>query len=213
VNIVLDTVVALLAYLLGSIPAGYLAGRLQGIDIRTVGSGNIGATNVFRTLGKTAGIGVLLFDAFKGFAACRFLPHLALYFGPAPSESLQIIAGVAAILGHNYTCWLRFKGGKGIATSAGVFLGWLPLVLAMALGLWLLVFAVSRYVSVASIAAAFILPWAAWLTGASSNMILIAALVGGLAIYKHRSNIRRLASGTEHRFGSKKPTHSAQPST
>src|SRR5579862_42408 len=138
-----------------------MAGRLRGVDIRTVGSGNIGATNVFRTLGKTAGTLVLAFDAFKGFASCRFLP---LLFGPAPSENLRIAAGFAAILGHNYTCWLRFKGGKGIATSAGVLLGWLPWSLGIVLGLWIVVFAISRYVSLASICAAFALPLATWLT-------------------------------------------------
>ena len=192
---------ALLGYLLGSIPAGFLAGRLKGIDIRAVGSGNIGATNVFRALGKTAGIIVLAFDAFKGFAAVWLIPRL---LGHPGSETIQIVAGLSAILGHNYTCWLRFKGGKGIATSAGVLLGWLPLSLALVLGLWLVVFGFSRYVSLASIAAAVALPFAAWLTGASSRMIGIAIFVGALAVYKHRTNIRRLLDGTEHRFKSRK---------
>jgi glycerol-3-phosphate acyltransferase PlsY len=200
VEFVSYTAVVLLSYLLGSIPTGYLAGRWRGLDIRTVGSGNIGATNVFRTLGKAAGVTVLLVDAFKGFAACRFVPLLA---GSAPTENLRIAAGLAAILGHNYTCWLRFKGGKGIATSAGVLLGWMPLTLAIVLAIWLLVFAVSRYVSLGSIAAALALPFAAWATRGSPRMIGIAALVGGLAVYKHRSNIRRLMNGTENRFGSR----------
>jgi glycerol-3-phosphate acyltransferase PlsY len=199
--------VIVLAYLVGSLPTGYLAGRLRGVDVRTVGSGNIGATNVFRTLGKTAGVIVLLLDAFKGFAACRFLPQV---FGLGTSENLRIAAGFGAILGHNYTCWLKFKGGKGIATSAGVLLGWLPLALAIVLSVWLLVFAVTRYVSLASILAAFTLPFAAWLTDGSYRMIGIAALVGGLAIYKHRTNIQRLLNGTEHRFGHKKTTASTQ---
>jgi acyl phosphate:glycerol-3-phosphate acyltransferase len=197
--------IALLGYLLGSFPTGYLAGRLRGVDIRTVGSGNIGATNAFRILGKPAGTIVLAIDALKGLGACRAVP---LLFSSAPSENMRIIGGLAAILGHNYTCWLRFKGGKGIATSAGVLLGWLPACLAIILGVWLLVFAVSRYVSLASIAAAGALPLAAWLTSASQRMVLIAGLVGALAIYKHRSNIRRLLNGTEHRFGSPK---SSQP--
>jgi acyl phosphate:glycerol-3-phosphate acyltransferase len=192
--------VIVVSYLLGSIPTGYLAGRLRGIDIRAVGSGNIGATNVFRALGKTAGIIVLAMDAFKGFASCRFVPLLA---GSAPSENLRIAAGLAAIVGHNYTCWLRFKGGKGIATSAGVLLGWLPWSLAIVLSLWLIVFAISRYVSLASIVAALALPFAVWLTHGSSRMIGIGALVGGLAVYKHRGNIQRLLNGTEHRFGSR----------
>jgi glycerol-3-phosphate acyltransferase PlsY len=201
--------VALVSYLLGSLPTGYLAGRIRGIDIRASGSGNIGATNVFRTLGKTAGITVLLIDALKGFAACRFVP---LLFAAEPTESLQIVGGFSAILGHNYTCWLRFKGGKGIATSAGVLLGWLPASLAIVLGVWLVVFVLSRYVSLASIVAALTLPFAAWLTHGSPRMVLIAALVGALAIYKHRTNIRRLLDGTEHRFGAKKATPSTQSS-
>jgi glycerol-3-phosphate acyltransferase PlsY len=200
--------VALISYLLGSIPTGYLAGRLRGVDIRQVGSGNIGATNVFRALGKTAGSVVLALDVLKGFCACRFAPAL---FEAAPSENLRIVAGISAILGHNYTCWLRFKGGKGIATSAGVLLGWMPLCLAIVLALWLIVFAVSRYVSLASISAAVALPAAAWFTGASGRMIGIAAIVGGLALYKHRSNIRRLLDGTEHRFGSAKSTATTPP--
>src|ERR1051325_8664487 len=111
VDAVSYSAVAVVSYLLGSIPTGYLAGRWRGLDIRSVGSGNIGATNVFRTLGKTAGIIVLTLDVFKGFAACRFVPILV---AAAPGESLRIAAGLAAILGHNYTCWLRFRGGKGI---------------------------------------------------------------------------------------------------
>jgi acyl phosphate:glycerol-3-phosphate acyltransferase len=190
------------SYLLGSLPTGYLAGKLRGIDIRAVGSGNIGATNVFRALGKTAGSIVLAIDAFKGLASCRFVPML---FSSAPSEKLRIAAGLAAIIGHNYTCWLRFKGGKGIATSAGVLLGWLPLSLAIVLSLWLLIFALSRYVSLASIAAALALPLAVWLTHGSSRMIGISVLVGGLALYRHRANIQRLLNGTEHRFGLKRP--------
>ena len=197
-----------ISYLLGSIPSGYLAGRLQGVDIRAVGSGNIGATNVFRALGKTAGAIVLAADALKGFCACRFVPAL---FEAAPSENLRIAAGLSAILGHNYTCWLRFKGGKGIATSAGVLLGWMPWSLAIVLALWLLVFGITRYVSVASISAALALPFAAWLTHASPRMIVIATLVGALAIYKHRSNIRRLLNGTEHRFGAKNAAATSHP--
>lgn len=190
--------VALISYLLGSIPTGFLAGKLRGIDIRTAGSGNIGATNVLRTLGKRAGITVLVLDAFKGFAACRWVPLLV---ESSPSENLRIVAGIAAILGHNYTCWLKFKGGKGIATSAGVLLGWLPWGLAIVLAVWLVVFAISRYVSLASIAAAAALPLAAWLTSGSHRMVAVGALVGGLAIYKHRSNIQRLLEGVEPRFG------------
>jgi acyl phosphate:glycerol-3-phosphate acyltransferase len=200
--------VAALAYLLGSLPTGYLAGKWRGIDVRTVGSGNIGATNVFRALGKTAGVIVLILDAFKGFVACRFVP---LGFDPGSVENLRITAGFSAILGHNYTCWLKFKGGKGIATSGGVLLGWMPLSLAIVSGVWLVVFAVSRYVSLASITAALALPLAAaWVTGGSLRMVAISGLIGGLAVYKHRANIQRLLNGTEHRLGAKKTPASTE---
>lgn len=203
----------LCSYLLGSIPSGYLAGKARGLDIRKVGSGNIGATNVFRVLGRPAGIAVLLADALKGWLAVTVVADLiALSFGPplmtletAPSrQGLQLAAGIAAILGHNYTCWLRFQGGKGIATTGGVALAWMPLPLLVVLGVWGLVFAVSRYVSLASIAAAMALPLAAWWLDGRPVMITITSLLGALAIYKHRANVTRLLNGTENRFGRKK---------
>jgi acyl phosphate:glycerol-3-phosphate acyltransferase len=205
-------VTALVAYLLGSIPTGYLIAKARGIDIRKVGSGNIGATNVFRTLGKPAGIFVLMVDALKGFVACYFVGPLTYRWlaGPLGNDStthefLKIVGGFLAILGHNYTCWLQFKGGKGIATSAGVVLGLLPLALAVSLGVWLFVFAMTRYVSAASMAAAFVLPFAAWWPARSSRtMIVVAVAIGALAIYKHRTNIQRLRNGTESRFGKKR---------
>jgi glycerol-3-phosphate acyltransferase PlsY len=204
-------ITACVAYLLGSIPTGYLVAKGRGIDIRTVGSGNIGATNVFRILGKPAGIFVLSVDALKGFVACFFVGPLvyrllvgSLENGSATHEFLKITGGFLAILGHNYTCWLKFKGGKGIATSAGVVLGLLPIALAIALGIWLLVLAISRYVSVASIVAALVLPFGAWWYGYSPRMIIVAAAIGLLAIYKHWTNIQRLRAGTENRIRKKK---------
>ena len=204
-------ITAVVAYLLGSIPTGYLVARSRGIDIRTVGSGNIGATNVFRTLGKPAGVFVLLADALKGFVACFFVGRLVheSLVGTVPNDSaaheyLKMTGGFLAILGHNYTCWLKFKGGKGIATSAGVVLGLLPAALAVSLGVWMFMFALTRYVSVASMAGAFVLPFAASWFGGSRRMIVIGAIIGVLAIYKHRSNIQRLLRGTENRFGRKK---------
>lgn len=205
-------ITAAAGYLLGSIPTGYLVARAKGVDIRTVGSGNMGATNVFRTLGKAAGIFVLLVDALKGWLACGWLPALVLKnFGPnffaqnhALEERLAILAGVAAILGHNYTCWLKFKGGKGIATTAGVLMALVPNALLVALAIWIVTFAVSRYVSVASIVAAFCLPFATWLTGGGPTLIVITGALGALAIYKHKANIQRLRAGTENRFGAKK---------
>lgn len=194
-------ITAVVAYFVGSVPTGYLLARAKGVDIRSVGSGNIGATNVFRILGKTAGFTVLLIDALKGFIPAKFL-----LFGvtPGTEEYHAMLAGLCAILGHNYTCWLRFKGGKGIATSAGVMLALVPAGLGLALGTWLVVFTVSKYVSLASVAAAAALPVAVWLTGGTQRMIILTSVVSALAIYKHRANIQRLLNGTEHRFGKKK---------
>jgi acyl phosphate:glycerol-3-phosphate acyltransferase len=197
---------AICAYLLGSIPSGYLMARARGVDIRKVGSGNIGATNVFRILGRPAGITVLLCDALKGFIAARYISFAS---DPAAAEYHAILAGLAAILGHNYTCWLRFKGGKGIATSAGVILSLAPLGLAVALGTWLVMLFLTKYVSVASIIAAMILPVGVWLTGGTRQMTLLTSVVGALAIYKHKGNMVRLMNGTENRFGKKKPKKEA----
>src|SRR4051812_46056449 len=204
-------VTALVAYLLGSIPTGYLVAKSRGVDIRKVGSGNIGATNVFRILGKPAGIFVLVVDALKGFVACRLVGWLAyriILHASHPDfttgEALKIIGGIFAILGHNYTCWLKFKGGKGIATSGGVMLALLPIAMGMALGVWLILLGTTRYVSVASIGAAVTLPLAAWWPAQSSRtMIIVAGAISALAIYKHRANIQRLRNGTENRIGKK----------
>lgn len=191
---------AIVSYLLGSIPTGFLVAKARGIDIRSVGSGNIGATNVFRILGKPAGIFVLLFDAFKGFAACKWVA-----FGATPGpEGLHMIAGFCAILGHNYTCWLKFKGGKGIATSAGVLLGLTPAGFAIALSVFLIVLAIGKIVSLSSICAALALPFGVWFTGGSGAMIGLTTFLSLMAIYKHRANIARLRAGTESRIGQKK---------
>jgi acyl phosphate:glycerol-3-phosphate acyltransferase len=199
----------IVAYLLGSIPTGFLVAKARGVDIRAVGSGNIGATNVFRILGKAAGAFVLLADAAKGWVAVFLVARLLAArcypsAGPLTLEWLQLGAGVAAILGHNYTCWLRFKGGKGIATSAGALAGLMPWAVLAALVIWILVFAATRYVSLASICAAFALPFAAWLLGASLKLIIVTGALAALAIYKHKGNIQRLLSGTENRIGGKK---------
>jgi glycerol-3-phosphate acyltransferase PlsY len=196
--------IALGAFLLGSIPTGYLVARAKGIDIRQHGSGNIGATNVFRTLGKPLGVLVFFLDALKGFAAVAVASALAPATGDTGTWA-GIVAAVSAIAGHNYTPWLGFRGGKGIATSAGVLLALMPLaVLAIAI-VWFLVFQISRYVSVASIAAAAALPVAIaafWHYGLGGNASLLgfALLISLLAIWRHRSNIQRLMNGTESRF-------------
>ncbi|MGO8930385.1 MAG: glycerol-3-phosphate 1-O-acyltransferase PlsY [Limisphaerales bacterium] len=210
--------VVLIAYLLGAIPTGFLVAKARGIDIRAVGSGNIGATNVFRILGKTAGVFVLLADAAKGWLAVFVVAKLVagwLYpaAGPLARDWFAICAGVAAILGHNYTCWLYFKGGKGIATSAGVLAALVPGPFLIILAIWIVVFALSRYVSLASISASFALPFAAWLVGESTTIILVTAALAALAIYKHKANIQRLIKGTENRIGAKQPLPSGVPKT
>ncbi len=214
-------VAAIAAYFLGSFPTGLLVGKARGIDIRKVGSGNIGATNITRALGKKVGAVVLMVDALKGWLACYLAPIIAYLVTGAPEDSsaatleqLQLTGAVGAILGHNYTCWLKFKGGKGIATTAGALLALMPVGGLICIGTWIVFLALSRYVSIASIAAAVAVPLSAWLTGRSPLMIGVGLTVGALAIYKHKDNIRRLLAGAEHRIGergSKAPTDS--PST
>ena len=187
------------AFLLGSIPTGYLVARSRGVDIRQHGSGNIGATNVFRTLGKPLGILVFVIDALKGFAAV----WLALHF--VAGDWSGIVAAVADIAGHNYTPWLGFKGGKGIATSAGVLLALMPLAVLCIAIVWFAVFCATRYVSLASIGASAALPLsvaALWWTGLGGNAPLLGftIVISALAIWRHRSNIQRLRNGTESRF-------------
>ena len=212
---------ALAAYLLGSIPTGFLVAKAKEIDIRSVGSGNIGATNAMRVLGKPAGILVLIADAMKGFAAVLALPGIivncldalrslrpgAFNLGLQGSqwEQAMIIAGVFAVLGHNYTCWLKFKGGKGIATTAGVYLALAPWAVLVALVVFIVAILLTKYVSVGSISAAIALPVTVWvMTPHSLFLGIVTMALGALAIYKHKSNIQRLLAGTENRFGKKK---------
>ena len=178
---------------------------MRGIDVRAAGSGNIGATNVFRVLGTAAGLSVLAVDGVKGFAAARWVPLLAgKWFPGTPAENLALAAGAAAVLGHVYTCWLKFKGGKGIATSAGVGFAWAPEACAVTLAIWGIVFVSTRYVSAASLVAAVVLPVAVWCFHYGTRMTLVMTALAVLAIYKHKANIRRLLDGTENRAGAKK---------
>ena len=198
-------------YLLGSIPFGLLAARLKGIDIRRHGSGNIGATNVWRVCGWRCGLPVFALDVLKGVASVAAARWLAMQFAADPAWT-GIAAAMACILGHSFPVWLRFKGGKGVATSLGVFLGLMPLASLCALALWLIVFKAGGYVSLASIVAAIALPLTAiiaqcagWGHGWSSGWpgAGFAAFAGALVIVRHRANIARLRAGTENRFGRK----------
>ena len=209
--VLIYTVTALGAYLLGSIPFGFLVAKAKGIDIRSVGSGNIGATNAMRVLGKPAGIFVLLMDALKGYAACAWLaPHfsgLSVYFENEPAElqlRIKVIAGIFAVLGHNYTCWLKLKGGKGIATTAGVYLALAWPAVLIALGVFILAMLLTKYVSVGSIAGAIALSATVWIIMSQSLFLcIVTTALSALAIYKHKSNIQRLRAGTENRLGKK----------
>jgi glycerol-3-phosphate acyltransferase PlsY len=205
-------VVALAGYLLGSIPTGYLVAKAKGIDIRTVGSGNIGATNAFRVLGKPAGIFVLLADGLKGWLAVFFASYIVRQVLVLSDCSCEFwnqdvgvtLGGLAAILGHNYTCWLKFKGGKGIATTAGVYFALAPLSVTIAIVVWIILLVATRYVSVASMAAAAALPTAVALTQTNVTLSCVTVVIGALAIYKHKSNVQRLRAGTESRIQFKK---------
>jgi glycerol-3-phosphate acyltransferase PlsY len=210
VDILVCVATALAAYLLGSIPTGYLVGRAKGMDIRKVGSGNIGATNVFRILGRTAGAIVLVVDCLKGWVAVAVAPGLVTavlggrVWNGSELESLRIVAAMSVILGHNYPCWLKFKGGKGIATSAGVLAALIWWGFVAVLVTWVVVCLLTRYVSVASIASAVVLPFATWAAGYSHLLVIIAAAMCVLAVYKHHGNIKRLMDGTENRIGAGK---------
>lgn len=212
---------SIVAYFLGSIPTGFLVAKAKGIDIRTVGSGNMGATNVFRTLGRGPGTFVLAIDVLKGFVASRFLGYaMKQIFAPSQDsfvgENFAVVAGLLAILGHNYTCWLQFKGGKGIATSLGVLFALYGYAALVVLGVFILVLAASRYVSLASVIASIWLPIivAVWRINGqhySGRLILVALFMGALAVYKHTPNIQRLLKGTERRIGDKSPPPEAAP--
>jgi len=231
----------LFAFLLGSIPFGLIIAKAKGINIREHGSGNIGATNVLRVIGKKYGIICLLLDALKGFipvviainliqitgkpitafhigALDPFALHLPAA-GQFKGQLIHVITALAAILGHNYSPWVGFKGGKGIATSAGVLLALMPAGMGLLVIVWVIVFALTRYVSLASIVAAAVLPLIThigarfhhvhnnkslptlWEAGTWNKPLFFFSLVIAiLAIWKHRTNIDRLLEGTEHRF-------------
>jgi len=204
--------VVIAGYLLGSIPTGFLVAKARGVDIRTVGSKNMGATNVFRVLGKGPGIFVLLMDALKGAAAVffshYFVRHVIVLSDCSCdfwNQDLAItLGGLSSILGHIYTCWLGFKGGKGIATTAGMYLTLVPLACLIALAAWIAAFLLTRYVSIASIVSAIALPAAVVMLQTNVALSVVTVAIGLLAIYKHKANIQRLIAGTESRFNFKR---------
>lgn len=203
------------SYLLGSIPFGYLLVRVfRGEDVRQTGSGNIGATNVARTGSKGLAMATLVLDALKGYVAVAHAFHFAhdhaaelAQSSPHMAYTLAALAGFCAILGHMFPVWLRFKGGKGVATAVGAFLGIAPAAILLSLAVFVAIVAVTRYVSLGSIVGAAVFPFAAgWLSPSTRSVpvILLLAASSLLIIIRHKDNIGRLLAGNENRFGGSK---------
>lgn len=195
------------SYLIGSIPAGYLLARVHGIDIRQHGSGNIGATNVLRVLGKKEGYLVFFADALKGFLAVRlgmFVAERFPFLAPH-AELVGILAGAVCVIGHSFPVWLKFKGGKGAATALGVLAGLTPIGAIVLLLIWIAVFETTRYVSLASVISALALPLLMTILlkfGLVQTLpvLYFASVIAFIVVWRHRSNIVRLRNGTEPRF-------------
>lgn len=193
----------IISYLLGSIPSAYIISNLfLRIDIRKYGSGNVGATNVFRVLGKLPGILVLIFDVTKGMLTVSLLAD----FIGLPEDVYRALFGLFAVIGHIWTVFLKFKGGKGVATSLGVLFGLaikiagLRIVLALALGSWLVIFVISGFVSLASVLTALCVPIYMLILNQTIEIVLLGIILCIIIVYKHISNIKRLLKGEESRF-------------
>jgi len=213
-------IAAVVGYLLGAIPFGYLVARAHGVDIFTAGSGNPGATNVKRVLGARAGNLVFALDSVKGAVAAAWPALFWVYEGDSTAGSLwwrmaETSAGhfrgmcavglIAAFIGHSFSVFTGFKGGKGVATASGGLLVLMPVPILIGAGTWLITFFASGYVSLGSIISAVAVPAAAWAIGLPVLLKILATLLGVLVIVRHRANIRRLLSGTEHRWRRKPP--------
>jgi glycerol-3-phosphate acyltransferase PlsY len=222
----------LLAFLAGSIPFGLFIAKAKGVNIRQHGSGNIGATNVLRVIGKPYGIACLILDILKGLIPTMAGISLFTYAGDTnpmaitaltpyaaelpqiKAQILQIVTALAAILGHNYSPWIGFKGGKGIATSGGALIALMPAAVVILLVIWAVIFLMTKYVSVASIGASVSLPiltfFGSWYHGKleagtwNKPLFVFSIMIAALAIWRHRSNITALMDGTEHKFSKKK---------
>lgn len=196
------TLLTILAYLLGAVPFGLLVAKLNGVNIREHGSGNIGATNVFRVIGKGWGIFTFALDALKGFIPAFFFPMIGNV-----DPVYGVLFGLASIVGHSFPVYLKFKGGKGVATSAGMLLGVAPVAVGVGFFFWVVCLVISRYVSLASIMAAIAVGITAWVEGEKSMVVRVAlTVISVLVVWLHRANIQRLMNGTENRFGKKKET-------
>lgn len=190
-----------LCYLIGSIPTAYLLGKLvKGVDIRTVGSGNVGATNAFRTMGAPVGVAVFAIDVLKGVVASRSVPTWLLGEVSIPAA---MACGLLAVVGHDFPCFLRFRGGKGVATTIGALLGSSPLVAGVVAGTWVLGFALTRYVSIGSMMAAAAIPLGQLGAHHPFSAVGVGSALALLMIIQHRANLQRLLTGTEHRAWSR----------
>jgi glycerol-3-phosphate acyltransferase PlsY len=214
-------IVLLLSYLVGSIPSSIWVGKIvKGVDIRNHGSGNAGATNTFRLLGWQPGVAVLAIDFFKGFASSYWISQLAYHIGSGPVSMfefwsldpfLSITCGIAAVVGHMFPLYANFDGGKGMATAAGMLCGIEPVSVAIAAGFFLIVLLTSRFVSLASLVAAFVYPLVlvvlrygyGW--DIDGSILIFAGIIGLAIIIKHKGNIIRLINGTENKISSFKP--------
>ena len=185
------------AYLLGSIPNGYVLGKLFGVDVRQIGSGNVGATNVARAVGKWQGVVTLLADAAKGMAPVA----IGLWLNLKP-DAIAAIAG-AAFLGHLYPVFLKFRGGKGVATGVGALLIIAPLATLLLIGVFVAVVLPTRLVSLSSIIAAAVTPLALWIFFQPPAIVLLGGFLAAMIVWRHRGNIQRLMAGTEPRFGAR----------
>jgi len=189
---------AFIGYLLGSLPFGYLVARAHGVDIFKVGSGNPGATNVKRVLGSKAGNTVFALDAVKGAVAAAW-PMLP-FVHSADTRIMGLVGVIAAVLGHSFSMFTKFKGGKGVATAAGGLVILIPLASLIGVVVWALTFWITRYVSLGSVLAAIAVPAASWLQGNPLPINVVAAALGLFVIVRHRENIKRLLNGTESKF-------------
>lgn len=196
-------IAVIVAYLVGSMPTAFIFGKIfKGIDIRDHGSGNVGATNVVRTVGKIPGMAVFVIDFLKGYACVALIPFYLHQLVPGITVSnalIQILVASAAIAGHIWTIFLRFKGGKGVATTIGAVGALSPIILAIWLAIWLVVFGIWRYVSLASISAAVALPVIVVFMGKERDFIVFASILCIVIVYAHRSNIKRLIHGSENK--------------
>jgi acyl phosphate:glycerol-3-phosphate acyltransferase len=193
----MEALLVIFSYLLGSVPSGLIIGKLSGLDVRKAGSGNIGATNVARLLGKRGGLLTLVGDTAKGFIPVLAVQQMGF------SHPVAALVGVAAFLGHVYPIFLKFKGGKGVATSFGVLLGLAPLATMILLVVFAAVAFTTRLVSLSSMVTAVAAPLVLWLFYYSPTYVIMTAFMAVMIVFRHYANIQRLLNGTEPRFGTR----------